>query len=179
MENFRAKRKEYILVDGYNIIHAWKELQTLALGSLDDARCKLIDMLSDFGGSQGVDIIIVFDAHMVKENTETVEKHHNITVVYTKEGETADHYIEKFVRSLAKEGRVRVATSDHLQQAIVMGRGAYRIGAQEFLCEVRLAKNKLRDQYINNKPIKKNLLIDNLDPQTAEILEKMRHDPRL
>ena len=109
-----------MLVDGYNIIHAWDELRELMEDvSLESARVKLIDTLSNYKGVQKATIIVVFDAYLVKGNPGSVSKYHNIYVVYTKEAETADHYIERVVTSMPKHYRVRVATTDGLEQIII------------------------------------------------------------
>ena len=170
-----GRKEEYLLVDGYNIIFAWEELSLLAEYSLEDARLRLLDILSDYKGFSGINIITVFDAHKVKENVGTEEVYNgNITVVYTKELETADQYIERMTNLLSKDNIVRVATSDSLEQIIIMGRGAQRISARDLLYEIRSAKNKQKTQYIDKKPIKRNMLFDNLDPKMKIQLEKMR-----
>lgn len=136
--------KEYLLVDGYNIIHAWEELKKLALGSLDAARNSLTDTLCNYAGFSGCEVILVFDAYKVKNNPGTVEKIHNINVVYTKEAETADMYIEKVSRQLGNNNRVCVATSDSLEQLIILGAGALRVSAENFKKEVQAAESAIR-----------------------------------
>ena len=139
---------EYLLVDGYNIIHAWKDLAQIAAdGNLEGARRRLMDMLCNYRGYRPCELILVFDAYRVKGNPGTVEQYHNISVVYTKEAETADMYIEKVTRRLAKEEkgrRVRVATSDGLEQIIILGAGALRVSARSFREEVDLAEKEMR-----------------------------------
>ena len=125
-------KKEYLLVDGYNIIFAWEELNELAKASIDAARNKLMDILSNYQGFIGCTLILVFDAYKVKGNQGEVQKYHNIYVVYTKEAETADQYIEKTTHEIGRKYKVTVATSDALEQVIVMGQGAYRISARDF-----------------------------------------------
>ena len=122
--------KEFLLVDGYNMIHAWKELKELVEVSLESARQKLLDILSNYQGSQKMQIIVVFDGYLVKGNLGTVYQYHNISVVYTKEAETADHFIERTVHRLPRHYKVSVATSDSLEQMIILGQGAERITAQ-------------------------------------------------
>ncbi len=139
------KGPEYLLVDGYNIIHAWDELKALAAESLDYARTRLIDILCNYRGFRECNVILVFDAYKVKGAHREVEKCHNITVIYTKEAETADMYIEKTSHELAKTHRVRVATSDYTEQIIIMGSGALRISATEFLAEVEEVQKAIRD----------------------------------
>ena len=112
--------KEFLLVDGYNIIHAWDELKELAEDvSLESARQRLMDVLSNYKGTSKATIILVFDGYLVKGNIGTVYEYNNIYVVYTKEAETADHYIERVVTSLPKHYKVRVATGDGLEQLII------------------------------------------------------------
>lgn len=166
---------EYLLVDGYNIIYAWPKLKVLADTSLDHARAKLLDMLSNHQGFTRHEIIVVFDAHKVPGGIGLVEQWGNIKAVYTKEAETADSYIERAAAVLAKHYKVRVATSDGMEQIIIMGHGALRVSATELKHEIEHVNAHLREQYIDNKPIKKNMLLDNLDSTTADILEKMRY----
>ena len=136
---------EYLLVDGYNIIFALDELKELAKSSLESARDRLIDILCNYRGFRQCELILVFDAYKVKGNTGSVEKIHNINVVYTKEAETADMYIEKTTHELGKKHRVRVATSDNLEQIIILGNGATRISADEFLHEVKSAEKAIME----------------------------------
>ncbi|MCC8160497.1 MAG: TetM/TetW/TetO/TetS family tetracycline resistance ribosomal protection protein [Oscillospiraceae bacterium] len=143
--------KEYLLVDGYNIIFAWDFLKEIAEKSLDAARDRLIDILCNYQGFRQCELILVFDAYKVKGNTGSVEKIHNINVVYTKEAETADMYIEKTTRSLGEKHRVRVATSDSLEQIIILAGGATRVSAREFLHEIRLAEKAITEIISQNK----------------------------
>ena len=135
----------YLLVDGYNIIFAWDELREASEHSLDAARELLISRLCNYRGITNSEIILVFDAYKVKGNPGTVEKVNNINVVYTKEAETADMYIEKVTHELGRKHRVRVATSDSLEQIIILGAGAVRISAREFLKEIEDAEKKIKD----------------------------------
>ncbi len=136
---------EYLLVDGYNIIFAWEELNELAKTSLDAARHRLIQILCNYQGYRQCELILVFDAYKVKGNPGSIERHHGIHVVYTKEAETADMYIEKVTHTLAKEHRVRVATSDGLEQIIILGHGAVRVPARQFQEEVKQVENAIRE----------------------------------
>ena len=124
----------------------------------ESARVKLIDTLSNYKGVQKATIIVVFDAYLVKGNPGSVSKYHNIYVVYTKEAETADHYIERVVTSMPKHYRVRVATTDGLEQIIISGQGAVRMSAKELHNQVHQAETELRRQYIENRPPKNNML---------------------
>lgn len=136
---------EYLLVDGYNIIFAWEETKELAKTSLQSARDRLIDILCNYQGFRQCRLILVFDAYKVKGNTGSVEKVHNINVVYTKEAETADMYIEKTTRDIGRKHRVRVATSDALEQIIILGSGAVRMSADELLKEIKDADKAIRE----------------------------------
>lgn len=136
---------EYLLVDGYNIIFAWDELKALAAESLAAARQSLADILSNYQGYRKCGVILVFDAYKVKGNPGSVEKYKNIHIVYTKEAETADAYIEKATYDMRKQYRVRVATSDGMEQLIILGHGAARIPANVFLQEVQHAHTEIRE----------------------------------
>lgn len=146
---------EYLLIDGYNIIFAWDDLKEIAQENLNDARILLIDKICNYQVMKQNNVILVFDAYKVKGMTREIEKVHGITVVYTKEAETADAYIEKATRQLCKHYRVRVATSDNLEQIIIFGHGARRVPASEFLDEVKQTESEIR-AFIkeNNKPAK-------------------------
>ena len=135
---------EYVLVDGYNIIFAWDDLRKLAKENLDDARTRLIDRLRNYQGWRRCPVIVVFDAYKVKGNPGSVEKTGDFSVVYTKEAETADMYIEKAAYDLSKHHRVRVATSDGLEQIIILGGGALRVSASMFEQEVREVEAAIR-----------------------------------
>ena len=134
---------EYLLVDGYNIIFAWEELAALARQDVAAARGVLTDILSNFRGYQKCEVILVFDAYKVKGNPGSVEKVNGIYVVYTKEAETADAYIEKTTYDLGRNHRVRVATSDGLEQVIILGHGALRLSARAFKAEVEQAQGNI------------------------------------
>ncbi len=135
----------YLLVDGYNIIFSWDELKDIAKDSLEDARNMLIDRICAYKAMRPYEIIVVFDAYKVKGNRGEVEKIHNITVVYTKEAQTADAYIEKVAHELGKKHHVQVATSDYLEQLIILGSGAIRISASAFIREIEDAKKEIEE----------------------------------
>jgi predicted RNA-binding protein with PIN domain len=128
----KAVKKGYVLVDGYNVIHAWKELADIMAVDIHGARGRLLDILSNFQGVDGRELIVVFDAYQVKGNPGSTEKYHNIYVVYTKEAQTADAYIERTTHELAKDASITVVTSDRAEQTIVSGSGAIRISSEEF-----------------------------------------------
>lgn len=141
----RYEGAEYLLVDGYNVIFSWDFLKELAKDNVDGARSTLINILCNYQGYRKCNVILVFDAYKVKGNSGEVEKLNNITVVYTKEAETADMYIEKASYKLAKNNKVRVVTSDALEQLIILGNGALRVSSREFLFEVQQAEEEIRN----------------------------------
>ena len=136
---------EYLLVDGYNIIFAWDELNALSKESLDAARHKLMDILCNYQGFQKCVLILVFDAYRVPGSPGSIEQYHNIHVVYTKEAETADMFIERVTHEIGKNRRVRVATSDGMEQIIILGHGALRVSARMFQEEVRTVEKQIRE----------------------------------
>lgn len=140
--------KEYLLVDGYNVIFAWDDLKALAAVNIDSARDKLIDVMSNYQGYVGCELILVFDAYKVKQNPGSITKHGNIHVVYTKEAETADMYIEKTTHELGRKYKVTVASSDGLEQLIIMGQGALRMSSRGLREEVERVNRILRDDYL-------------------------------
>ena len=148
-------------MDGYNIVHAWPVLKDLAADNLDAARGKLMDILCNYQGYKGCTLILVFDAYKVKGNLGTIEAYHNIHVVYTKEAETADEYIAKLTHEIGKKYPVTVATSDNLEQLIVMGQGAVRLSAQEFMDEVEAVSRDMHREYLDRQvPHKAYIQID-------------------
>ena len=139
------EKPDYLLVDGYNIIFAWDELKKIADKSLDDARAELAKIMCNYQGYTGYEVILVFDAYRVKGKRREAEKYYNINIVYTKESETADSYIERISHELAKKHRVRVATSDGSEQMIVLGNGAMRVSARELHQRVTEADKEIRE----------------------------------
>ena len=140
--------KEYLLVDGYNVIFAWDDLKALAAVNIDSARDKLIDVMSNYQGYVGCELILVFDAYKVKQNPGSITKHGNIHVVYTKEAETADMYIENTTHELGRKYKVTVASSDGLEQLIIMGQGALRMSSRGLREEVERVNQILRNDYL-------------------------------
>ena len=136
--------EEYLLVDGYNIIFAWDELKEIARENLDAARHVLMDVLCNYQGYKNCALILVFDAYRVPQGLGAVEKYHNIHIVYTKEAETADQYIERVTYALGRRRNVRVATSDNLEQLIILGHGAQRVSAQSFHEEVAAVQEEIQ-----------------------------------
>lgn len=141
-----AKKEKYLLVDGYNIIFAWEELKQLATDNIDSARDKLMDILSNYQGSRKGELIIVFDAYRVKGHSTEIFDFHNIHVVYTKEAETADAYIEKFAHENGQKYDVTVATSDHLEQIIITGAGCSLMSARELYEDVMRLEEEVREK---------------------------------
>ena len=150
------KKEEYLLVDGYNIIFAWEDLRELSQVSIDGARTRLMDLLSNYQGFRKNTVILVFDAYKVKGNPGSVEKYHNIYVVYTKEAETADQYIEKTVNRIARKYQVTVATSDALEQVIIWGQGAIRMSAPGLREEIQNVNGQILEILSEKFPGTKN-----------------------
>lgn len=144
------KGPEYLLVDGYNVIFAWDELKALADDNLEHARERLVEILCTYKTVKEVELIVVFDAYKVKKNPGSVEEKHGIHVVYTKTAETADMYIEKACHDLGKKHKVRVVTSDYLEQLIILGSGALRIPAAAFLGEIKEVEQTVK-QYLKGE----------------------------
>ncbi len=143
--------EEYVLVDGYNMIFAWDELRELSRGGLDAARHVLMNMLCNYQAFRGCAVILVFDAYKVPQNLGAVEKYHNIYIVYTRHAETADQYIERVSYELRGRMRVRVATSDALEQLIIIGHGAQRVSAEAFHAEVQDVCRRISQTLAQNK----------------------------
>ena len=141
-------QKEYLLVDGYNIIFAWQELKELAAVNIDSARGRLLDILCNYQGSRQCELIVVFDAYRVKGHVTEFMDYYNIHVVYTKEAETADAYIEKFAHENGRKYKVTVATSDGLEQVIIRGQGCLLMSAREFEAEVKAREQHIRENYL-------------------------------
>ena len=169
MSNRGRKLKEYLYVDGYNIINSWEILKELGMTQLEEARNKLIDIMVEYQHYSGINIIIVFDAHLVKGNNGTEENHSGLKVVYTKESETADHYIERSLDEIGKVRRVRVATSDWMEQQIVLGRGGTRVSARELEMEI-FNENKLINRKRTTENQKNNFMLGKLDEDTLKKL---------
>ena len=166
--------KQYLLVDGYNIIFAWEDLQELAKANIDGARTKLMDILCNYQGYKRCTVILVFDAYKVQGNPGKTEKYHNIHVVYTKEAETADQYIEKTVHEIGKKYHVTVATSDRLEQVIILGQGGSRMSARELREEIDLVMGQIRQETERRRESGKNYFFDGLDEETARYMEDVR-----
>lgn len=140
MNKQRNEPKEYLFVDGYNIINDWESLKDIANINLEEAREELLETLAEYHYVSDIEIVVVFDAHMVKKNVGNKEQYKGIEVVYTKENETADHYIERTLDKLGRIRRIRVATSDWLEQQMVLSRGGTRVSARELEIEIMNSK---------------------------------------
>ncbi|MBR5578659.1 MAG: TetM/TetW/TetO/TetS family tetracycline resistance ribosomal protection protein [Lachnospiraceae bacterium] len=147
----QSAKEEYLLVDGYNIIFAWEELKELAEVNLDAARGKLQEILSDYAAMKGIQLMVVYDAYRLQGHRVEVLEEHNIKIVFTKEAETADQYIEKFAARHAKEYRITVATSDGLEQIIIRGQGCYLLSAGDLKEEISRKKTEFRESYMEKK----------------------------
>ena len=170
----RERRKEYLLVEGYNIIFAWEELHELAKINIDGARGRLMDILSNYQGIRKCTLILVFDAYKVEGFPGEIQQYHNIHVVYTKEAETADQYIEKVAHEIGRKYEVTVATSDGTEQVIIRGQGCHLLSAKELHTEIVLAQKELRENHMEKAESTKNYLFHYLDEETAKEMEEVR-----
>lgn len=170
----QVNEKEYLLVDGYNIIFAWEDLKELSEINIEAARMKLMDILSNYQGYKKQTLILVFDAYKVPGNVGEVQKYHNIHVVYTKEAETADQYIEKTVQEIGKKYHVTVATSDALEQMIILGQGAQRISAKGLLEEILTVNQEIRNEHLNRPQSASHYLFESLPEEMAELMDEVR-----
>ena len=167
-------REDYLLVDGCNIIFAWEDLRDLAQADFHAAQSRLMDILSDYQGIKGCILILVFDAYRVEGHPEETFQYHNIHVVYTKEAETADQYIEKTVHRIGRQYQVTVATSDGLEQVIIMGQGAHRISAQGLKKEIEDTEKTAREEWHQRRQSSKTYLFDHMSEEMQEQMEKIR-----
>lgn len=167
--------KEYLFVDGYNIINSWSNLRKLTSLNLELAREELIEIMAEYHHYTNINVIIVFDAHLVKGNSGKMEKIKGIKIVYTKENETADQYIEKVLDEIGRVKKIRVATSDWMEQQIILGRGGTRISARELEIEIFNHKKLIKQKRQNDK-VKNDLLIGRLDEETLKKLNKWGKD---
>lgn len=165
---------EYLLVDGYNIINAWDDIFGLSEGTpLEDCRDKLADMLSNYQGLKKSNIILVFDAYLKKGSQEKEYLFGNIKIIYTKENETADNYIERFVHQLGNTHTIRVATSDYLEQTIILNNGGIRVSPRELREELEAANRNIKPLLFPDR-IKTNVIESHIDAELLEKLEELR-----
>lgn len=170
----KPQEEEYLLVDGYNIIFAWEELRELSKVTIDGARQKLMDILCNYQGYKKCTLILVFDAYKVTGNTGEAIDYHNIHVVYTKEAETADQYIEKLAHKIGRQYQVTVATSDGLEQLIIYGQGCHLMSARDLKEEVAWANEQIREEKGKLEKSGKNYLFHGADEELAAYLEDIR-----
>ena len=170
----KPQEEEYLLVDGYNIIFAWEELRELSKVTIDGARQKLMDILCNYQGYKKCTLILVFDAYKVTGNTGEAIDYHNIHVVYTKEAETADQYIEKLAHKIGRQYHVTVATSDGLEQLIIYGQGCHLMSARDLKEEVAWANEQIREEKGKLEKSGKNYLFHGADEELAAYLEDIR-----
>ena len=161
-------------MDGYNIIFAWEELKDLAKENLEAARGKLADILCNYQGYKKCTLILVYDAYRVSGNPGSVQKYHNIYVVYTKEAETADQYIEKTVHEIGRKYQVTVATSDALEQVIILGQGGQRLSASGLRDEIAYTLQQMREEYLEQESSEKTRLFESMPETLADLMEDVR-----
>ncbi|CAM4484240.1 NYN domain-containing protein [Paenibacillus tarimensis] len=167
-------RQDILLVDGYNMIGAWKELELLKETDLESARDRLLDKLADYQGFSGMQVYVVFDAHQVPGQGAKFTQY-KLIVIYTKEKETADECIERLVIDLTKRGRnIYVATSDLVEQHVAFGKGALRISARELFIEIEQNRKEIEQSVKGNPPVKRNPLDGILSLDIKSKLEKLR-----
>lgn len=165
-----------MIVDGYNIINAWPELRSLFRDNIEAARDKLIEIMAGFQAYKGIKVIVVFDGHLVKGNTGTLETVDGVQVIYTREHETADSYIEKSIKAMSKKGLVRVATSDWTEQQVIMAMGGIRISASELRGLVQVFDKDIKRKFLDKGKDRINTVDSNLSPDVASRLQKWRKE---
>lgn len=170
----KDQMEEYLLVDGYNVIFAWEDLKEIAKVNIEGARNKLMDVLCNYQGFKKCNLILVFDAYKVQGQELGVQKYHNIYVVYTKEAETADQYIEKVVHEIGRKYHVTVATSDNVEQVVTLGQGGKLLSARDLRTEVEEVQRQIREEYLNRPQKGKNYLFDYLDEEISGQMEEVR-----
>lgn len=170
MKKVNRRAKEYLFVDGYNIINSWEKLKLKKDINLEEARDELIEILAEYHHYSGIQIILVFDAQLVKKNLGDEIDYKGIKIIFTKEFETADHYIEKILDKVGRIKRIRVATSDWLEQQIILSRGGTRISARELEIEIENKMN-IVDKNIKHKNKINNLSLGRLDDELLNKLE--------
>ena len=163
-----------IFVDGYNVINSWKNLKEIKDYSYESSRLQLIDILQNYSAFNGYKMFIIFDAQLLKGSVRKKEKQGNLVVVFTKEGETADDYIERMVNNIGRKSEVCVVTSDSLEQQVAFQRGATRMSSLEFYHEVISTQKKIKLSIEKKYFEKRNYLEDRIDENTLIELEKMR-----
>lgn len=168
--------EEYLLVDGYNIIYAWEELNTLAQTNMDSARGKLQDILCNYQAIKKCNLIVVYDAYRVQGHMTEIMDYHNIHIVFTKEAETADQYIERFSHENKRKYNITVATSDGVEQVIIRGQGCRLLSARELEEDVKRVNESIREIYLETMPTKQNRLFDAISLETADHIKKIMEE---
>ena len=174
MKKQQEPEEEYLLVDGYNILYAWEDMRELMQATLDGARHRLMDILCNYQGYRKCRLIVVFDAYKVPGGVGSAQDYHNIHVVYTKEAETADQYIEKFAHEMGRRYRVTVATSDGLEQLIIRGQGCILMSAADLREDIERIGRQIEEEQGRLPRPGKNYLFQDVDKELAEYLEKVR-----
>jgi predicted RNA-binding protein with PIN domain len=164
---------EYLVIDGYNVINQWTDLFDLPNEPLEDCRDRLLNMLSNYQGYKNIEIIVVFDAYLQKRGQDRIQEFDTIKVVYTKEGETADNFIERFVYLNGRSNSVRVVTSDFLEQIITMSSGGIRMSPRELKLEIQAEFKEAKEMNFK-PPIMSNTIMSNMSPDIFEKLDKIR-----
>lgn len=170
-------REEYLIVDGYNIINAWPELKELSKHNINLARDKLVEIMAEYQAYKGVKVIVVFDGHLVKGNSGSELTVYGVQVVYTKEHETADSYIERKVKIMAPRALVKVATSDRAEQQTILAMGGIRISASELHSLVESTEGDIKMKFLDKGPDRINTVDSNLSPEIIQKLQKWRKIP--
>lgn len=166
---YYQRNKDYLFVDGYNIINYWEDLRKLSVINLEDTRNKLIDIMSEYATFTGEKVILVFDGYMVKKSPGAIYEINGIIVVFTKEFETADHFIERQLHEIGRVRKVRVATSDNVEQQIILSRGGIRISARELEMEVNIVKNNIQRRTSELKKASKK----DINPINSDLMVKL------
>lgn len=175
-ERNAVKKEEYLLVDGYNIIFSWEDLKELADTNMDGAKIKLAEVLSNYKGIKNCHVILVFDAYRVQGHPEEVMEYQGIHIVYTREAQTADQYIEQFAHDNSKKYNITVATSDGLQQIIIRGAGAFLLSARDLKAEIEAANENSQLKYREGQEKTRNHLLDNVSPEIRKQMEDIRNE---
>ncbi|MDP4088308.1 MAG: NYN domain-containing protein, partial [Bacillota bacterium] len=176
--NELKSKDQYLLVDGYNIIFAWQELKELVDTNIDAARTKLLDLLCNYQSIVKKHIIVVFDAYRVQGHPTEIFDYHNIHVVYTREAETADQYIEKFVHKNREAYEITVATSDNLEQIIIRSKGAGLLSARELKEEIVRTVKRVMEEYREMQVKDRNFLSDNLSEENKQQFKDLLKDDK-
>ncbi|MBQ5413729.1 MAG: NYN domain-containing protein [Schwartzia sp.] len=172
-----GRKREHYIIDGYNVIHSWPELERLSKGELAEARDRLIHVMQEYGAYENFDVTIVFDALFTTDEAHEEKRGRHLTVIYTAPGETADSYIERLAyESVREEREVHVVTSDGAEQSVILGAGAYRLPSRELLKNVKRVKKLLQKEFLRpiTQSVSRNEIGGRIDQDTAALLDAMR-----